>query len=101
MTLIVGSHNFLMRWKPRLIQVIRGLEMTRGRAAKTIGSLLLFLLFLTCTSLLTSCVSSRQALQMEKRVNCAIMKNLQDNDEDLTQIENGTGAVGEAAACPT
>jgi hypothetical protein len=29
------------------------------------------------------------------------MKNLQDNDEDLMQIENGTGAVGEAAACPT
>lgn len=51
--------------------------------------------------LLIGCVSSRQALQMESRVNCAIMKNLQDNDEDLFQIEDGTGAVGEAAACPT
>ena len=47
------------------------------------------------------CVSSRQALEMEKRVNCAIMKNLLDKDEDLFQVEDGTGAVGEAAACPT
>jgi hypothetical protein len=38
---------------------------------------------------------------METSVNSPIMKNLQDNDEDLFQIEDGTGAVGEAAACPT
>jgi hypothetical protein len=49
----------------------------------------------------SGCVSSRQALEMEKRVNCAIMKNLLDKDEDLFQVEDGTGAVGEAAACPT
>ena len=29
------------------------------------------------------------------------MKDLQDNDEDLVQIEDGTGTVGDAATCPT
>ena len=75
--------------------------MARGRESHTIGPILLIVISLLFSSLLTSCVSSRQALQMESRVNCAIMKNLQDNDEDISQIENGTGAVGEAAACPT
>lgn len=51
--------------------------------------------------LFPGCVSSDLALQMETSVNSPIMKNLQDNDEDLFQIEDGTGAVGEAAACPT
>lgn len=50
---------------------------------------------------LSGCVSSDLAIQMETSVNSPIMKNLQDNDEDLFQIEDGTGAVGEAAACPT
>ena len=50
---------------------------------------------------LNGCVSSKQALLLEKRVNCALMKGVQDNDEDLGQIEDGTGAIGEAAACPT
>lgn len=49
----------------------------------------------------SGCVSSSRALEMETRVNCPLMKNLQDNDEDLVQIEDGTGAVGEAATCPT
>ncbi|MFH0991588.1 MAG: hypothetical protein V1799_16400 [bacterium] len=49
----------------------------------------------------SSCVSSELALQMETSVNCPLMKNLQDNDEDLFQIEDGIGAVGEASACPT
>jgi hypothetical protein len=76
--------------------------MPSCKASQIVGTTLLSaFLFLLLSVLLTSCVSSRQALLMEKRVNCAIMKNLQDNDEDLTQIENGTGAVGEAAACPT
>jgi hypothetical protein len=52
-------------------------------------------------SILSGCVSADLALQMETSVNSPIMKNLQDNDEDLFQIEDGTGAVGEAAACPT
>ena len=53
-------------------------------------------------SFLTSgCVSSSQALEMETRVNCPLMKDLQDNDEDLVQIEDGTGTVGDAATCPT
>jgi hypothetical protein len=47
------------------------------------------------------CVSSTDALKLETAANCPLMKNLQDNDEDLFQIEDGTGAVGEAAACPT
>jgi hypothetical protein len=49
----------------------------------------------------SGCVSSSQALEMETRVNCSIMKDLQDNDEDLVQIEDGTGTVGDAATCPT
>lgn len=75
--------------------------MRSCNASKRIRIILLSIFLISLLPLLTSCVSSRQALQMEKRVNCAIMKNLQDNDEDLMQIENGTGAIGEAAACPT
>lgn len=56
---------------------------------------------LSSSILFPGCVSSDLALQMETSVNSPIMKNLQDNDEDLFQIEDGTGAVGEAAACPT
>jgi len=56
--------------------------------------LLLVLLF-------SGCVTSRDALRLEKMANCPVMKDLQDNDEDLTQIEDGTGAAGEASACPT
>ena len=41
------------------------------------------------------------ALLLETKVNDPIMMNLLDNDLDLTQIEDGTGFVGEAAACPT
>ena len=55
--------------------------------------------FFLCAS--SGCVSPKQALLLEKRANCALMKGIQDNDEDLGQIEDGTGAVGEAAACPT
>jgi hypothetical protein len=51
--------------------------------------------------LLSGCVSSRDALRLEKMANNPLMMNLQDNDEDLTQIEDGTGAAGEASACPT
>ena len=61
-----------------------------------VSALLTFLI-----GMFSGCVSSMQALEMEKRVNCAIMKNLLDKDEDLFQVEDGTGAVGEAAACPT
>ena len=71
---------------------------------KILGTILIscFISALLASSmLLTGCVSSDLALQMETSVNSPIMKNLQDNDEDLFQIEDGTGAVGEAAACPT
>ena len=65
-------------------------------------SLLVFLLpFILLGLLFSGCVSSRDALRLEKMANCPIMKDLQDNDEDLTQIEDGTGAAGEASACPT
>lgn len=50
---------------------------------------------------LSGCVSTKQALLLERRANCPLMKGIQDNDEDIVQIEDGTGAVGEAAACPT
>jgi hypothetical protein len=56
---------------------------------------------LASLTLYSGCVSSDLALQMETSVNSPIMKNLLDNDEDLFQIEDGVGAVGEAAACPT
>ena len=71
---------------------------------KIVGTTLpFFFISSLCVSstLFGGCVSSDLALQMETSVNSPIMKNLQDNDEDLFQIEDGTGAVGEAAACPT
>jgi aminomethyltransferase len=46
-------------------------------------------------------LGARDTLRLEKMANCPIMKDLQDNNEDLTQIEDGTGAAGEASACPT
>jgi hypothetical protein len=62
----------------------------------------ILLVLLLCIALLfAGCVSSRDALKLEKMANCPLMKNLQDNDEDLIQIEDGTGTVGEASACPT
>ena len=71
-------------------------------SVRTSKSLLFSLLALILLVLLFSgCVSSRDALRLEKMANNPLMKNLQDNDEDLTQIEDGTGAAGEASACPT
>jgi len=64
-------------------------------------SLLFLFTLLTVPVVLSGCVSSRDALRLEKMANNPLMKNLQDNDEDLTQIEDGTGAAGEASACPT
>ena len=55
----------------------------------------LFVVFLG----VTGCASN--TLLLETRVNDPIMLNLLDNDLDLAQIEDGTGFVGEAAACPT
>lgn len=64
--------------------------------------LLRFLLpFILLVFLLSGCVSSRDALRLDQLANNPLMTNLQDNDEDLTQIEDGTGAAGEASACPT
>ena len=71
---------------------------------KTVGSIALLCFagaLFASVFLFPGCVSSELAIQMETSVNSPIMKNLQDNDEDLFQIEDGTGAVGEAAACPT
>jgi len=45
------------------------------------------------------CVSNQ--LLLETRANDPIMMNLLDNDLDLAQIEDGTGFIGEATACPT
>ena len=70
----------------------------RFHMIRILASSLLVVLFL---ALLSGCVTTKQALFLEKRANCALMKGLQDNDEDVVQIEDGTGAVGEAAACPT
>ena len=53
------------------------------------------------TILIGGCVSSRDALLLESKANNPIMKNLQDNDQDLVQIEDGSGAIGETTACPT
>ena len=49
--------------------------------------------------LLSGCVSNQ--LLLETRANDPIMMNLLDNDLDLAQIEDGTGFIGEATACPT
>jgi hypothetical protein len=71
-------------------------------SARRPHTLHLFLLpIILLVFLCSGCVTSRDALRLEKMANCPIMKDLQDNDEDLTQIEDGTGAAGEASACPT
>jgi hypothetical protein len=49
--------------------------------------------------LISGCVSNQ--LLLETRANDPIMMNLLDNDLDLAQIEDGTGFIGEATACPT
>ena len=61
------------------------------------GFLLLLLLILTYA--FSGCVSN--ILLLETKVNDPVMMNLMDNDLDIAQIEDGTGFVGEAAACPT
>ena len=60
--------------------------------------LLLFLLF-TVLLLWTGC--SINSLLVEERANDPIMMNLIDGEADLSQIEDGTGLIGEATACPT
>ena len=57
------------------------------------------LLLLLSLLFVMGCVSN--ALLLETRANDPIMMNLLDNDLDLAQIEDGTGFVGEATACPT
>jgi hypothetical protein len=49
--------------------------------------------------LLTGCAAS--SLVLETKVNDPIMMNLLDIHADLSQIEDGTGVIGEATACPT
>ena len=61
--------------------------------------LLLTLLFIVSALFLSKCASS--SLALETKVNDPIMMNLLDVNADISQIEDGTGAVGEAAACPT
>ena len=73
----------------------------RKTAVKSSLSLLLFLVLTLLLIHASGCVSVRDTLRLETLANSPLMKNLQDNDEDLFQIEDGTGAVGEAAACPT
>ncbi len=70
-------------------------------ASKFPQRILFILILLVILIHVSGCVSPRDALRLEAAANCPLMKNLQDNDEDLFQIEDGTGAVGEAAACPT
>jgi hypothetical protein len=71
-------------------------------SARTAKALLGFLLpSILPVLLFNGCVSSRDALRLDQMANNPLMTNLQDNDEDLTQIEDGTGAAGEASACPT
>ncbi len=50
---------------------------------------------------ISGCVSSSDALRLETAANCPLMQYLQDNDEDIFQVEDGIGAIGEATACPT
>ena len=61
--------------------------------------ILLAFLFIISALFISKCASSTLAL--ETRVNDPIMMNLLDINADISQIEDGTGAVGEATACPT
>lgn len=68
---------------------------------KIIGILILpAVLFLFLTSF-WSCVSKSDYLLLDRYANDPIMKGIQDNDQDLAQIEDGSGAIGEASSCPT
>jgi hypothetical protein len=69
---------------------------TLQNTTRRLAIVILLLLFI---SLMTGCVSN--IVLLETRANDPIMMNLLDNDADLAQIEDGTGFVGEATACPT
>lgn len=49
----------------------------------------------------SGCVSANQAIELETTANCPLMKNLMDNEEDLSSMEDGAGLGGDAASCPT
>ncbi len=61
--------------------------------------LLLIFSILFLLLLLSKCASN--TLLLETKVNDPIMMNLLDMNADLSQIEDGTGVIGEATACPT
>ncbi|HEX9935230.1 MAG TPA: hypothetical protein VGB38_08545 [bacterium] len=61
--------------------------------------LLLFIPLFFIVLLLTGCAAN--SLVLETKVNDPIMMNLLDMNADLSQIEDGTGVIGEATACPT
>jgi hypothetical protein len=69
----------------------------RIATSKTVFALPVLLILLLI--LFSGCVSNQ--LLLETRANDPIMMNLLDNDLDLAQIEDGTGFIGEATACPT
>lgn len=61
--------------------------------------LLLFIFLFLILILFSACASN--ALILQTKVNDPIMMNLLDMNADLSQIEDGTGIIGEATACPT
>jgi hypothetical protein len=61
--------------------------------------LFLLILLLLPILFLTGCAVN--SLVLETRANDPIMMNLLDIHADLSQIEDGTGVIGEATACPT
>jgi len=60
-----------------------------------------FFLFFLFAVLLFWAGCSINSLLVEQRANDPIMMNLIDGEADLSQIEDGTGLIGEATACPT
>jgi hypothetical protein len=72
--------------------------MTVSRRSNFLRFLSLGLLLIPVL-LFAGCAAS--SLVLETKVNDPIMMNLLDIHADLSQIEDGTGVIGEATACPT
>jgi hypothetical protein len=81
---------------PELPPFHPGVNM-RERIPRGFRYFILFMIILLTA--LSGCVSN--VLLLETRANDPIMMNLLDNDLDLTQVEDGTGFIGESTACPT
>ena len=57
------------------------------------------LIVIILSYLLVGCAANFSTL--DAPVNDPIMSNISDEDEDLSQIEDGSGSSGQSGGCPT